>query len=161
MGILLVGDSDLVGGQSPRRYTCHVVALNELACCPSQQWHEANLYARNAIPLCSYCMASLQKSKLLSALVNKGRRVIGKKSTHVAQSPSLPGETESATNNSPSTTSQKIFKKSNDARRDMRVLAMTYILQDCTTIRELILLIISLNDHDNSGKVCTTCNPWM
>ena len=52
-----------------------------------------------------------------------------------------------------------MFKKSNDARRDMSVLAMTYILQDSPTIRELIRLIIGLNDHDDSGKVCTTCNP--
>ena len=118
-------------------------------------WHAANLHARNTIFLCSCCMASLQKSKFLSALVNnlKGRRVIGKRSSQ-----SLPGDTESATNSSPSTTSQKIFKRSKDARRDMSVLAMTYILRDCATIRELILLIISLNDHDDSGKVCTTCN---
>ena len=40
----------------------------------------------------------------------------------------------------------------------MSVLAMTYILQDNPTIRELILLIIGLNDHDDSGKVCATCN---
>ena len=103
-------------------------------------------------------MASLQKSKFLGSLFNnlKGRRVIGKRSTQ-----SLPGDsdTESATIGSPSATSQKIFKKSNDARRDMSVLAMTYILQENPTIRELILLIIGLNDYDNSGKVCTMCNP--
>ena len=120
-------------------------------------WLAANLHARNAILLRSYFMTFLHKSKFLSALVNnlKGRRVIGQRSTQ-----SLPGRdtTESATNGSPSTTSQKIFKKSKDARRDMSVLAMTYILRDCATIRELILLIISLNDHDDSGKVCTTCN---
>ena len=118
--------------------------------------HATNWHARNPIPLCSYSMATSQKSKFLSALVDKGRKVIGKRST---QSPSLPGETESATNSSPSTTSHNKFKKSNDARRDMNVLALTYILRDCTTIRELILLIISLNDHDDSGKVCTICNP--
>ena len=101
-------------------------------------------------------MAPWQKSTLLSAVVNKGRRVFGNRSTQ-----SLPGDLHSATNTltSPST-SQKKFKKSNDARHDMCVLAMTYILQDNQTIRELIHLIIGLNDHDDSGKVCTTCNPW-
>ena len=42
----------------------------------------------------------------------------------------------------------------------MSFLAMTYILQDNSTIRELIRLIIGLNDHDDSDKVCTTYNPW-
>ena len=98
-------------------------------------------------------MASSQKPKLLSALFNKGHRVIGKKSTQ-----SLPVDTESATNGSPLTTSQKVFKKSNDARRDMSILAMTYILRDCATIREIILLIINLNDQ---REVRTTCNQWM
>ena len=119
--------------------------------------HEANLStARNAILLRSYCMASLQKSTLLSAVLDKSRRFFGKGSTQ-----RLPGDLHSATNppGSPSTTSQQIFKKSNDARRDMSILAMTYILQDKPTIRELILLIISLNDHDDSDKVCTTCSP--
>ena len=112
-------------------------------------WHAANWQAQNAILLRSYCMAPLQKSTLLSVVVDKGRRVFGKKSS-------------STTNplTSPSTTAQKKFKKSNDARHDMSVLAMTYILQDNSTIRELIRLIIGLNDHDDSGKVCTTCNPW-
>lgn len=75
---------------------------------------------------------------------------------------SLPGNLHSATNplGSPSTTPQKKFKKSNDARRDMNVLAMTYILQDNPTFRELIRLIIGLNDHDDSGRVCTTYIPW-
>ena len=99
-------------------------------------------------------MAPKQKSTFLSAV---GRRVFGNKSTQ-----SLPGNlhTSSATNPlaSPSTTSQKKFKKSNDVRRDMSVLAMTYILQDNPTIRELIRLIIGLNNHDDSGKVSTTCN---
>ena len=96
-------------------------------------------------------------SKLLSginAVVDKGRRFFGNRSTQ-----NLPGDTESATNSSPSTTTQIKFKKSNDAQRDMSVLAITYILRDCTTIRELILLIIGLNDHDDSGKVCKICNP--
>ena len=92
---------------------------------------------------------------LLSAVVDKGRRVFGNRST-VAQSLPQAGDLHSATNptTSPSTTSQK-----NDARRDMSVLSMTYtILQDSPTIQEQIRLIIGLNDHDDSGKVCTTCN---
>ena len=95
-------------------------------------------------------MALRQKSTLLSAVVDKGRRVFGKKTTQ-----SLPGDLHSTTNplTSPPTTSQKRFKKSNDAQRDMSVLAMTYILQDNLTMRELIHLIVSLNDHDDSGKV--------
>ena len=78
------------------------------------------------ILLRSYHMAPLQKSTLLSAVVDKGRRFFGNRSTQT-----LPGDLNSATIplNSPSTISQKIFKKSNDARRDMGVLAMTYILQ--------------------------------
>ena len=104
-------------------------------------------------------MAPLKKSKLLSAVVDKGRRVFGHRSTQSL--PGTPGDLHSVTNlSSSSTISQKIFKKSNDARRDMGVLAMTYIMQDNPTIRELIHLIIGLNDHDNSGKVCTTCNSW-
>ena len=106
-------------------------------------------------------MASRQKSTFLSAVVDKGRRVFGNKSESTQ---SLPGDlhTSSATNplTSPSTTSRKKFRKSNDARRDMSVLAMTYILQDNPTFRELILLIISLNDYDDSDKVCATYNPW-
>ena len=101
-------------------------------------------------------MAPSKKSTFLSAVVDKGRRVFSNRSTQ-----HLPGDLHSATNplGSP-TTSQKKFKKSNDARWDMNVLAMTYILQDNPTIRELIRLIIGLNDHDDSGKVCTTCNTW-
>ena len=105
-------------------------------------------------------MAPWQKSTLLSAVVDKGRRVFGSRSTQ-----SLPGDDlRSATNSltSASTTSLKRFKKSNDARRDMSVLAMTYIMQDNSIIRELIRLIIGLNDLDASGKdrkVCKTCNP--
>ena len=101
-------------------------------------------------------MAPKQKFTFLRAV---GRRVFGNKSPQ-----SLPDDlhtsTSSATNPlaSPSTTSQKKFKKSNDVRRDMSVLAMTYILQDNPTIRELIRLIIGLNNHDDSGKVSTTCN---
>ena len=100
-------------------------------------------------------MAPTEKSTLLSAVVDKGRKVFGNRST---QNP--PGDLHSATKplKSPSRTLQKRFKKSNDARRDMGVLAMTYILQDNPTIRELIRLIIGLNDYDDSGKVCTTFN---
>ena len=106
-------------------------------------------------------MAPRQKSTLLSAVVDKGRRVFGNKDQstrgllvdHLHHSAANP-------QSSPSTTSRKIFKKSNDARRDLGVLAMTYILQDNPKIRELIRLIIGLNDHDDSGKVCTTCNLW-
>ena len=97
-------------------------------------------------------MASLKKSKLLS-VVDKGRRFFGNRSTQ-----SLSGDLQSVTNSlrSSSTTSKKKFKKSNDVQRDMSVLAITYILQDNPTIRELIHLIIGLNHHDDSGKVCTT-----
>ena len=117
------------------------------------------LTCTNAILLRSYCMASWKKSTFLSAVVDKGRKFLGNRSTH-----SLPGDLhhDSTTNplSSPSKTSQKRFKKSNDARHDMGVLAMTYILQDNPTFRELIRLIIGLNDHDDSGKVGTTHIPW-
>ena len=118
-----------------------------------------DLQVRSAILLRSYYMPPLQKSKFLGAVVDKGRRFFGNRSTQ-----SLPGNASVHTTNphsSPSTTSQKKFKKSNDARRDMSILAMTYILQDSPTIRELILLIIGLDDHDDSGKVCTTYNQPM
>ena len=116
-------------------------------------WHAANLQARNPILLRSYCMAPRQKSTFLSAVVDKGRRVYGDKSGQ-----SLHGDLHGAAN--PLTSpSPKKFKKSNDARRDMSVLATTYILHDNPTIRELIRLIIRLNNHDDSGKVCTTRNP--
>ena len=111
-----------------------------------------NLQAWNAILLHSYYMVPLKKSTFLSTVVDKGRRVFSNRSTQ-----HLPGDLHGTTS---SPTSQKKFKKSNDARWDMSVLAMTYILQDNPTIRELIRLIIGLNDHDDSGKVCTTCNPW-
>ena len=111
-------------------------------------------FTRNAI-LLRFCMAPRQKSTLLSAVVDKGRRVFGNKDKSTQ---SLPSSTNPIA--SPSTTSQKKFKKSNDARHDMSVLAMTYILQDNPTFRELIRLIIGLNDYDDSGKVCRTCNPW-
>ena len=106
-------------------------------------------------------MAPLKKSKFLRAVVDKGRRLFGNRSTQ-----SLPGDLHSATNpqtqalSSSSTTSQRIFRKSNDSRHDMSVLAMTYILQDNPTIRELILLIIGLDHHDDPGKVCAACDAW-
>ena len=108
-----------------------------------------------------YYMAPLQKYTLLSVVVDKGRRVFGNSRSSTQR---LPGDSDlhSAMNplSSPSTTSQKKFKKSNDARRDMSVLAITYILQENPIIRELIRLIIGLNDNDDSGKVCITCNSW-
>ena len=109
-----------------------------------------------AILFHSYCMAPKQKSTLLSTVVDKGRRAFSYRSKQS-------GDFNSAKNplsTSPSAGSQKRFKKSNDARRDMSILAMTYILQENPTIRELILLIIGLNDHDDSGKVRRTCNSW-
>ena len=103
-------------------------------------------------------MAPRQKSTFLSTVIDKGRGVSGNKSTKSL--PGLPGDVHSAANpvSSPST-SQKKFKKSDDARRDMSVLAMTYILRDNPKIRELVRLIVGLNDRDDSDKVCTTCNP--
>ena len=97
-------------------------------------------------------MAPSQKSTFLSAV---RRRIFGNKSTQ-----SLPDDLHSATNLlvSSSATSRKKFKKSNDTGHDMSVLAMTYILQDNPTFRELIRLIIGLNDRDDPGKVCTTCS---
>ena len=131
---------------------------SEIALYSKYWWHAVNLQARNPILLRSYRMALLQKSTLLNAVVNKGRRVFGNRST---QSLPGPGDLHSATNPFSSLSrSQQKFKKSNDARHDMSVLAMTYILQDNPTTRELIRLIIGLNDHDDSGEVCTTCNPW-
>ena len=97
--------------------------------------------------------------KLLSAVVDKGRRFFGNIMNISTQSLLRDLHHDSGTMNSlssPSTIPQKIFKKSNDARHDMSVLAMTYILQDNPTIRELIHLLIGLNHHDDSGKVCTT-----
>ena len=86
----------------------------------------------------------------LSALLFKGRRLFrnGRSTSHP----------QSTTNVPPAIPPQKQFKKSNDVRRDISVLAMTYILQDNPAIQELILLIIGLHDHDDN-KVCTTYNP--
>jgi hypothetical protein len=75
------------------------------------------------------------------------------------------GDLQSTTNlnvrvSSSPTTSQKKFKKSDDVRHDISVLAMTYILQDNPTIQDLIRLIIGLNDR-NDDKVGTTCNLMM
>lgn len=105
-------------------------------------------------------MAPWKKSTVLSSVIDKGRLFFGNTSRST-QSP--PGNLHSATNPNPlsSPTPQKRFKKSNDARRDMNILAMTYILQDNPIFRELIRLIIGLrNDHDDSGTVCTTYIPW-
>jgi hypothetical protein len=59
----------------------------------------------------------------------------------------LPSDFNSTTNlsvSSPPTTTRKKVRMSIDARHVIRVLAMTYILQDNPTIQELIPLIISL-----------------
>ena len=93
-------------------------------------------------------MAPSKKSTFINAVVDKGLRVFSNRSTQ-----HLIGDLHSATNPlSSQATSRKKFKKSNDARRDMGILAMTYMLQDNPTIRELIRLINGLNDHDDSGK---------
>ena len=91
-------------------------------------------------------------------LLTKGRRAF-RKST--PQDPS--GDLQNTANvslSSETTTTQKKFQKSNDAKRDMSVLAMTYILlQDNPTMQEIISLIIGLRDQDDD-KVCTTCKPY-
>jgi hypothetical protein len=84
----------------------------------------------------------------LSALLDKGRRLFRNSDLQIS---------------SPAASSQKNFRKSNDAQHDIGVLAMTYILQDNPTIQELICLIIGVNDRDD-GKVCnplcmTCCRP--
>lgn len=115
----------------------------------------------DTVLLYSCCMAPWKKPTLLNAIVDKGRWFFGNSSKSTQ---SLPGNLhhDSVTNplSLPSTTPQNKFKRSNDSRHDMIVLAMTYTLQDNPTIRELIRLIIGLSDHDDSGKVCTTYIPW-
>jgi hypothetical protein len=78
-----------------------------------------------------------------------GRRVFGNRSTQTLHG----GDHLPETTNVPPT-SQKKFKKSNDAQHDISVLAMTYILHDNPTIQELIRLIITLHDRDD-GAVCS------
>ena len=90
-------------------------------------------------------------------VLTKGRTAF-RKST--PQDP--PGDFQNTGNvsvSSATTTPQKKFQKSNDARRDMKVLAMTYILQDNPTMQEIIRLIIGLRDQYDE-KVCTTCKPY-
>ena len=70
----------------------------------------------------------------LTALLDKGRRLFRNKLTPIS---------------SPATTSQRIFKRGDNARHDISVLAMTYILQDNLTIQELIRLIIGVNDRED------------
>src|SRR5882757_3891583 len=110
-----------------------------------------------------------QKSKhhSLSALLGLFRNKPTQNLPSDLQSPSFsrnrstegrPGEpdlhsTTDVTLGLPATTSQRTFKKSNDARHDISVLAMTYVLQDNPTIQELIRLIIGLNDR-SGGEVC-------
>ena len=105
-----------------------------------------------------HCMAQSSQNSIgqsLGALrlFNKGRSFFGIRSTQ-----SLHGDLQSNTNVSitPPTTSQKKFKKNNDARHDIGVLAMTYILHDNSTIQELIRLIIKLHNCDD-GKACRIC----
>src|SRR5277367_213048 len=88
----------------------------------------------------------------LSAILVKGFRLFFNRSTRNPQS------TTNVPPSSPATTPPKKFEKSNDAGRDISVLAMTYILQDNSTIQELIRLIISLHDRDDN-EVCATYNP--
>lgn len=99
--------------------------------------------------LVSYHMA-------LCDLLTKGlRELFCSRSTQA-----LPGDLQNTSNESlgpPATASQKKFKKSNDAQRDISVLAMTYILQENSNIRDIICLILGLHAH-YGDRVCTTCN---
>src|SRR5277367_4376164 len=93
----------------------------------------------------------------LRNLITKGRRAF-RRST--PQDP--PSNVQNIANvslSSATTTPQKQFQKSNDARRDMSVLAMTYILQDSATIQEIIRLIIGLRYQDDD-KVCISCKSY-
>ena len=84
----------------------------------------------------------------------KGHRFFRNKSTQ-----DLPGDLQNTANVSLSpatTTPQKKFKKTNDIRHDINVLAMTYILKDNPIIKELICLIIALRDQ-RDDNVCKTC----
>ena len=85
----------------------------------------------------------------LGALVDKSRRKVVGKSTE-----SLPG-LQSTTNVHAGSPSQTKFKKSDDVRHDISVLAMSYILEDNPTIQDLIRLIIGLNHREPDGKVRT------
>ena len=68
---------------------------------------------------------------------------------------SIPG-LQSTTNIRVGSPSQKKFKKSDDVRHDISVLVMSYILEDNTTIQDLIRLVICLSHYeDPDGKVCT------
>jgi hypothetical protein len=90
-------------------------------------------------------------------LLAKGRRLFRNKSTQ-----DLPGDlqnTATVSLSSATTTPQKKFKKTNDTRHDIGVLAMTYILKDNPIIQELICLIIGLRDQ-RDDKVCKTCKPY-
>ena len=90
-------------------------------------------------------------------LLAKGRRHFRNKSTQ-----DLPGDlqnTATVSLSSATTTPQKKFKKTNDTRHDISVLAMTYILKDNPIIQELICLIIGLRDQ-RDDKVCKTCKPY-
>ena len=85
----------------------------------------------------------------------KGHRLLRNKSTQ-----DLPGDlqnTATVSLSSTTTTPQKKFKKTNDTRHDISVLAISYILKDNPIIQELICLIIGLRDQ-RDDNVCKTCN---
>jgi hypothetical protein len=84
--------------------------------------------------------------RLLSGLLNKGRRLFRNTSAPIPSDLQIPSPAASSG-------SQTKFKKGNDARHDISVLAMSYILQDNPTIQELIRLIIDVHDRDD-GRVC-------
>ena len=91
-----------------------------------------------------------QKSsgQFLRVLVDKGRRFL--------RTQNLPGDLQNTANvpvSSSPTTSRKRFKRRGDnAGYDIKVLAMTYILQDNQILRELIQVILDLHDR-NENKV--------
>ena len=93
----------------------------------------------------------------LRTLLAKGHKLFRNKSTQ-----DLPGDlqnTATVSLSSATTTTQKKFKKTNDTRHDISVLAMTYILKDNPIIQELICLIIGLRDQ-RDDNVCKTCKPY-
>ena len=90
-------------------------------------------------------------------LLAKGHRLFRNKSTQ-----DLPGDlqnTATVSSSSVTTTPQKKFKKTNDTRHDISVLALTYILKDNPMFQELICLIISLRDQ-RDDKACKICKPY-
>ena len=104
---------------------------------------ELNFFEVRSSPCCM-AQPSQKSTHRPLRLLDKGRRLFRNIST-----PSDLQRITDVTLSSPATTSQKKFKKSNDARHDISVLAMTYLLQDNPTIKELIRLIISLDDRED------------